>query len=1617
GVELAQFTDPNDANHPIYLGQIDTDNDGTVNGLDTDLDGNGTADENELYVTLNSGVLAGNVDALPIPYITSSSDGCPANASPSEMVGNIALVYHDAGYGCSFSNTGYSATQYTVKEGISYQFNTAIPLYQIGPHQLAPTGFRLNETYPMLRLPRAVKYDIYEVTLNGSDWVATKLQTVEVDDIPDDNWLFINQDVSERTTALNLMAVPEDLDIYGELISNFSLVQLNNDDTRLSFSTRISFDAWRYRLDGGEWITAIDPSVVLTGLSLGQHTAEMEIIDADSNPITAIDSQTTTAEIYAVENLTPENTLSFDYVNHYTGSEYQAVAMLPGSGLTGPSATVTPNFWETFELDTRFTVEVKDAEGNAYPVMLKGHRIYNQLQTAMHYVTIPGEPSPSFDTVNYFHISLDSGSFSALPTGVQYHGGVVKLRYVTSAQEELSIYPFSIDFTLPYNDFDGDGIEDGIDLDLDGDGVQDTVDVNSYSVISDTDGDGMGDGFETTYGLDPLTAGDESGDLDGDGFINLVEYQDGSDPTDNTSFDTDHDGILDPDDAEPTVWNNLATGERLGVTTVSTGHERTEYTSPVVRIMTEAHTRSEDMYVPYEDYNYSLKSHGSNYMPKVAYSAVSNGTKDGVVWQDQTTMAVYYSEFNSDGTHNRTITLPNAANENLLSATSNGAGDIVYGLGATGGAADKVTPTTVRLTRYNLNSQSVVASQTLNTDKTGTGAIDVWKIGNYPSKLAWSGDRIGLNLLRTYTQTPSDGLNHQGGGAYVYDANTLNFVKSWGQISGHQFGGTLMVDGQGNFISTVLGDAYPRGINILQWNDSTRYSQNLLRIKTLHGRSPNNPAGVTFDEYTEISTPTTTFYKWSNDNRTYSELAGVVEMDDRFLSFMSSERGLRNDETGQAHNKSRNIAVVATGKDLNENEYLSFGEYETTSFYDFGGAYRQEINRNVVWLTDFTDIQDNISRLKPLKLADNVILLLMEFHTYDGYDYSAYMMVNKELQVLVPLTRMRQDIIFGRSHEPRVENGTAYGYSSANGKLQRFTISLNGDPTIDTDNDGYSDYYEQLLASDANDPNSPLANGDLDTDSDGIPNHMDYDDDADGISDMDDSDPLDPNTDYDGDGLSDGYEMQAGLNPYDNSDGMTDTDNDGLRDALELAWNLNPLDSSDGANVDSDGDGFSNLTEIGANTDPLDPNAYDGDLDGVHGIYDVDDTDPLSDSDGDSIADIVETQNGLNPLDATDVDFSIDSDNDSMADIWETIFGLNVGVDDSFDDLDGDGINNITELNNGNAADDPNDPVYLGNLDTDNDGIVNGLDTDLDGDGVEDNIQSAFPVLSSSVLSGIVGTVINDICNVGPSEDDKHEVIYLVQSNPDSNNNNNCYRNESYADTNFTVATTVNPSFGALPHYRISPPANSASAFFINPTKMFIKVAPSNYTLYQLVSVNSSWAYTKVMDIAGTDFNPNGFVFIDRKFNEITSDVYLVMVPVGTDMSGVTVDTSGTYNTLGAGSTNNGGSTGSSSDTVLNLDDPASGTYVRDGVLEVGTITLPGDITVRPNDVAANWPSGQSASSCSGPDNSEYAHTLYLAVGADFKFTDYGCYPNTSWSHHDFDVTVFLANVAGEGVY
>jgi DNA-binding MarR family transcriptional regulator len=90
----------------------------------------------------------------------------------------------------------------------------------------------------------------------------------------------------------------------------------------------------------------------------------------------------------------------------------------------------------------------------------------------------------------------------------------------------------------------------GEEIDSDGDGIPDKDD-------PDDDNDGMPDTWELLYGLDPYNFNDAELDTDSDGWSNLIEYQQGTNPT---KPDTDDDGSIDPSDVYPTdpdKWTGL----------------------------------------------------------------------------------------------------------------------------------------------------------------------------------------------------------------------------------------------------------------------------------------------------------------------------------------------------------------------------------------------------------------------------------------------------------------------------------------------------------------------------------------------------------------------------------------------------------------------------------------------------------------------------------------------------------------------------------------------------------------------------------------------------------------------------------------------------------------------------------------------------------------------------------------------------------------------------------------------------------------------------------------------------------------------------------------------------
>ncbi len=141
-------------------------------------------------------------------------------------------------------------------------------------------------------------------------------------------------------------------------------------------------------------------------------------------------------------------------------------------------------------------------------------------------------------------------------------------------------------------DSDGDGLSDGSEVlthgtdplnpDTDGDGLSDGAEVGNIPASSplkaDTDGDGIPDKLELQMGLNPSDASDGQLDKDNDGLSNIREFQLGTainNPdtdgdtlkdgvevdqlgTDPLNPDTDGDGLRDDEDSEPLVKDTQA---------------------------------------------------------------------------------------------------------------------------------------------------------------------------------------------------------------------------------------------------------------------------------------------------------------------------------------------------------------------------------------------------------------------------------------------------------------------------------------------------------------------------------------------------------------------------------------------------------------------------------------------------------------------------------------------------------------------------------------------------------------------------------------------------------------------------------------------------------------------------------------------------------------------------------------------------------------------------------------------------------------------------------------------------------------------------------------------------
>ncbi|CAM1365223.1 Ig-like domain-containing protein [Tenacibaculum xiamenense] len=260
---------------------------------------------------------------------------------------------------------------------------------------------------------------------------------------------------------------------------------------------------------------------------------------------------------------------------------------------------------------------------------------------------------------------------------------------------------------------------------------------------------------------------------------------------------------------------------------------------------------------------------------------------------------------------------------------------------------------------------------------------------------------------------------------------------------------------------------------------------------------------------------------------------------------------------------------------------------------------------------------------------------------------------------------------------------------------------------IDTDGDGVLDVQ------DLDDDNDGILDdqehrGELhkDTDADGVPDHLDLDSDGDGVFDIEESGQdvalvdvdkngrLDSTVDNDNDGVMESADANDNNAESGGNTVSFDTDGDGISDFQDL---------------DSDNDGISDFIE-GGGTPGLDINS-----DGV--------IDDQTDTDGDGLADSVDPDNGGSLLNTPDTDgdgipnyLDLDSDGDGLNDVDEA-----GGVDANGDgQIDTDYLINSTwdVLN-------PNNPNLPGDLDTNNDGVIDDQ-ADSDGDGIADSVDGLW---------------------------------------------------------------------------------------------------------------------------------------------------------------------------------------------------------------------------------------------------------------------------------------------------
>lgn len=306
-------------------------------------------------------------------------------------------------------------------------------------------------------------------------------------------------------------------------------------------------------------------------------------------------------------------------------------------------------------------------------------------------------------------------------------------------------------------------------------------------------------------------------------------------------------------------------------------------------------------------------------------------------------------------------------------------------------------------------------------------AFNLWSYGGrWHGNMRYHAGVLGLILPRTMYRS-NDGLRHQSAIAVTFSAKTLEVSRMLGTTSSHSMGNVLTLGAKGGFLGLDLGDNYPRGLHLHRFTSKGKASRVVFTYKTAHATRPRNGSPV----YDAISGDGATFYKWSNDNATYSELGGVIEQRKRYVVVFSTDQSptgkvLDNSRAFRGCTDARNLAMLFVDKSLGKGGRGSVipdsvmaslpkgSTAEEGGFYDFGGRWTPQRVPGVYWLTQY-EPGESAHAPQLHTLRDGGFLMLWEKSTAQGSRSIAALRIDKRgrkgaiAQVQTPLRLSRED--------------------------------------------------------------------------------------------------------------------------------------------------------------------------------------------------------------------------------------------------------------------------------------------------------------------------------------------------------------------------------------------------------------------------------------------------------------------------------------------------------------------------------------------------------------------------------------------------------------------------------